>query len=363
MASRSTLQSIQALRAVAIFLVLLLHLVSLAAHYRPGDVAHVGWAGIGHAGVDLFFVISGFIMYLIGHRQSAGWSAAGRFLYRRAARVYLPYWLWFLVAFLVYLSAPQIMLLKPGQITDLFHSFLLIPTWTPQLLPVSWTLKYELYFYAVCAFILFLPGRYRLSAAGGWLLYMLTGQWVCSQPPMAPCEPALFLTMHPIMFEFAMGALVGFLYEQKTYLSWASRYLLGLGVLVLLAVFVVYVFFAIDLDANAWNRVVLFGLPAALIVFGATLAERDQQARVSPWLVAVGNASYSYYLSHLIVIQMVFWLLAPIAWFPTLLMMGIACAVSLLVARFGYRYAEQPLLRFGYRAFSRQPSGVSGQPS
>ena len=347
--SRSSLQSIQALRAIAILLVVFLHLAGVADQHRPIADARVAWAGVGHAGVDLFFVISGFIMYLIGHRQLAGWPSGRRFLYRRAARVYLPYWLWFTVALLVYLTAPQIMLLTPGQLTGLVESFVLIPTWTPQLLPVSWTLKYELYFYAICTLILILPRPYRLSAAVAWLLYMLSGQWLCSQPSETPCGKGLFLTMHPILFEFVLGALVGFAYEKRAYPTWVSGYLFAVGLSIMLGAFAAYLLFGIDLDQSPWNRVLLFGAPAAVVVFGATLAERDRQREAPQWLARLGDASYSYYLSHLLVIQAVFLALAPMAWIPTLLIVGIAFGASLIVAHWGYRYAERPLLEVAYK--------------
>lgn len=345
MAGKTKLQAIQALRAVAILLVVLLHIAGLGVHYRPEEVTTLGWAGVGHAGVDLFFVISGFIMYWIGHQQLDGWSNSGLFLYRRAARIYLPYWLWFLAALLLYLMVADVMLLAPGQITNLLQSFFLIPTWTPQLLPVSWTLKYELYFYGVCAVILLLPQQYRLIGGITWVFYMLLGQAICGPSSLQRCSQAVYLTMHPIMFEFVMGAFVGYACKKTQDPVCALPYLLPLSIAAMVSTLIGYVIFEVDLDQNPWNRVLMFGIPASLVVCGAILTERHHRLLVPSWLVKLGDASYTYYLSHLMIIQIVFFALAPIPWLPAGLIACIAFVTSFVVAHYGYRYTERPLLQ------------------
>ena len=108
----------------------------------PGWLFRAGEA-VGFAGVDVFFVISGFIMFHTT-RESAGAAAAAEFLKRRVARIYSGYWPFFLFAALVFSRA------RPEHFAEsnLLTSFLLWPMPLNQvLLDVSWTLSYEMYFY------------------------------------------------------------------------------------------------------------------------------------------------------------------------------------------------------------------------
>ena len=98
------LGNIQALRAVAALMVVVVHAYAVESTYLPGRPWTTPFHVLGTYGVDLFFVISGTVMVA----STAGWfgkpGSPLRFLTRRATRIYPPYWIvsaLVLVAFLV----------------------------------------------------------------------------------------------------------------------------------------------------------------------------------------------------------------------------------------------------------------------
>lgn len=338
---RARISNVQALRAIAVLLVMFLHLRDLAA-VRGLGAWLPDWASVGHAGVDLFFVISGFVMVLIGHADEARPRAAGRFLYRRWARIYPTYWFWFLVTLLVYLTAPAWLRLRPGDLTHLLESFLLVPTWTPQLVAVSWTLKYELYFYLVFSLIILLPAGWRMPALALWGGAMLIGQSVCYRAPEILCHKSLFLTMHPLAFEFLFGALVAWLYLRVRVPRPFAVLWLGIGLLVAGAL--VYVWSGVHLDDNIWYRVLLFGMPAAVLLQGCLEVERQAGWTAPGWLSAIGDASYSIYLSHFLIFELLFGALVAIDAMPSPLLDMMVFGAALGVGLLAHRWVERPLL-------------------
>ncbi len=267
---------------------------------------------------------------------------AGRFLYRRWARIYPTYWFWFLVTLVIYLSEPSWLRVTPDRIPHLVESFFLIPTWTEQLVPVSWTLKYELYFYLVFSAVILLPTRWRNPALLVWAGYMLIGQQFCYAAPEVLCHRTLFLTMHPLAFEFLFGAAVAWLYLRSP-LRTPVR-VLALGICLLIGSYVLFVWSGLSLDANSWYRVLLFGLPAAVLLYGVVELERKRGPIAPRWLIAVGNASYSIYLSHFLLFLLLFKALAAQTLVPTAVMTVVIFAVSLCVGLLAYYWVERPQL-------------------
>lgn len=100
------LYSIQALRGVAAFLVLIFHLNAIL-YSGNKDTNQIGafWAN-GFAGVDMFFVISGFIMVYVARDIVPGFKSSVRFLFFRVARIY-PLWWFFASLMMVYFQSPM----------------------------------------------------------------------------------------------------------------------------------------------------------------------------------------------------------------------------------------------------------------
>ncbi len=135
------IKNVQVLRALAANAVLLSHLFIVEQKYGHGFVALPAGVDLGRRGVDLFFVISGFIMAMIA-QQSTQWHG---FLLDRITRIVPPYWFYTTLVLIVALIAPGIVNSSYQHPPSAWLSYLLIPQDVPPLLAVGWTLIHEMY--------------------------------------------------------------------------------------------------------------------------------------------------------------------------------------------------------------------------
>ncbi|MFI4976044.1 MAG: acyltransferase family protein [Caulobacterales bacterium] len=271
------LKSIQALRAVAALLVVTFH-----AFQWLGDPF---W--IGAAGVDIFFVISGFIMWTV---TADATLSPQRFLWRRLTRVAPSYWLMTLAVAAVAIADPNFL----GQVTvtprHLLLSLAFIQHTDPRglpfpLLPPGWTLNYEAMFYVIFAACLWLaPARRIWALTVGLSLLSATGMAI---------SHSYELGANPEMMQFAAGAWIGKLRSDGLSPSrWAGLGLIGVGVAALAALWAAR--FQSDL-----LRPILWGAPATAIVAGAVALEGAVRRGVWRGILRLGDASYAIYLCHL----------------------------------------------------------------
>ncbi len=175
--------NVQLLRFIAAMLVVIYHIAqripesSVISYQLFGLVESFGFAG-----VDIFFVISGFIM-VYTTRGRAGPDQGQQFLRRRIARIYSGYWPFFFAAWLVFAFT------RPEHLTEshLLKSFLLWPqSLDLVLLEITWTLSFEMYFYVMFALLVaFTPTAVRtrvlvslaslLLAYNGYKHFMVSG--------------------------------------------------------------------------------------------------------------------------------------------------------------------------------------------
>lgn len=284
-----TLVGIQALRAAAALAVLLHHALE-----RLG----IRFA-VGAAGVDVFFVISGFIIL---HSLAARPMPAGAFLWNRAARIVPLYWA---VTLLLVLLAGRVM---PGVQPDVWRvlaSLLFIPHRNPDgavlpLLVPGWTLNFEVFFYILAAAAWTLPRAWRLPGFFG-VLFALVACGVVWRPE----NPLLATWTSGLLLQFAGGGALA--------LAWARGTVPGRAVGAALVAAGLAAYAALEWSGwydEAW-RPLAWGLPALAIVLGA-LALEPRQARA--WLAVprrLGDASYSIYLLHPLIVAAMFRLVAP----------------------------------------------------
>lgn len=359
---QSAITSLQALRALAALLVLFAHLHQLEARFLPEPLLGAGWL-LGFGGVDLFFVISGFVMVYITRNAPRGHGGVvGRFVYARATRVYPAYWLFSLLALGAYLLIPDTLTRNIADL-QIWQSITLWPiAGDLPVLHVGWTLSHELYFYLVFAGFLALPER--------WLPALLTvwGALAAAFWALIPAPGALLgLLTHPLTLEFILGAFAGLL-------VCSGRRAFAVPALVLAAIWLagaaVWLWPAGTEDFPlGWQRVAAFGVPSALVVYGAVCLEADRGLTAPQWLVRLGDWSYSLYLSHLLVLSALARLWAglmpgtgPAGNLGFILVAIIAC---IAVAWASYRWFELPVLnatrRLGSRLFTVPPR--TGSPA
>ena len=287
---------LQAARGVAANLVVLSHLFAVEGKYTHGGVLP-SFTFYGVAGVDLFFVLSGFIMVAVAGRGVGSWE----FLWRRAARIYPTYWLITLLVLAVTMVAPELVNSSINEPISIWRSFLLFPANTPPLLAVGWTLVYEMYFYLV--FAIFLALRIPvLCGLVAWGLVLFTVRTAI--PDEVAASPVQSLVTNPMTAEFMMGAVIGLLWLNR---RTPGAVIVGAIGAVALAFSLIFLAPALSLGVSPYLetlRVLIFGIPSALVIYGLAASEhRLVSARLQKLLIALGDWSYATYLVHVLVIS------------------------------------------------------------
>lgn len=294
--------------------------------------AHVWGAPLYHltAGIDLFFVISGFVMVyasypLFGKRSSA------TFAWRRIIRIVPLYWAF--VAIILYLGFP-------ATTEEILNTLFFIPyqdawgNWQP-IGFVGWTLNYEMFFYAIFTAAIALPRRIAVAAVVATIVLLALAGTIF-QPNGVPG----FFT-NPIMLEFAFGCALGLAYVEG----------LRLPRIVAIALFVVAIAVLSCVGAPLTNsRPFVWGLPAAAVVAAACLVKQ-------PWTVGdvgsplhlLGDASYALYLINL---QLSFVMMNAWGYSPT-----ITFWVVILFALAVHFAFERPVLQLARQAKMLRFSG------
>ncbi|MEA2722081.1 MAG: exopolysaccharide production protein ExoZ [Candidatus Eremiobacteraeota bacterium] len=347
------LGNVQALRAIAALLVVVVHAYAVESTYLPGRPWTTPYHILGTYGVDLFFVISGVVMLV----STATWfgerSAPRRFLARRATRIYPPYWIVTALVLVAYLLVPSAAGEHRSARPDVLLSFLALPQRGEPLLVVGWTLTYELVFYAVFAFALTFARRYLAVVTAIWLLAVVL---IGALGPHA--NPLVRVLGSWFNLEFVFGMAVGTLVLRGAFA--APRALLALAIVLVVAVCVATAYSGREFLEIAWWRPWAVGLPMALLVYASLGLER--RGVLAPrWLRAQGDASYALYLWHVPVIGALGLALNRIHVNGTPARVAIVFggyALAIAVSFAAYRWIERPLLRLARRYFEGKATRV-----
>ncbi|WP_288456965.1 acyltransferase [uncultured Sphingomonas sp.] len=290
------LQSIQIGRAVACVLVVIYHLLALSKDYAGGAFYQPGVSGF-KAGVDIFFVISGVVMVITTFTRFETKGTATRFFIHRVSRIYPPYWGLAAPLTLYWLRNPGGVNAEHGGV-DILASWTLAPSDKLPIVPVAWTLTFELMFYLVFGLFLAFLARRHLSLAllawGGVILLAQPFAHLLTSIPLAS-----FLTS-PFVLEFVGGCLIGLaIVHNKVRFSAGA---LAAGCAIFASEFIMLQVAQAPDTLDPRLRVGLYAAPALLTVYGLIGLERSGAWTNFPrWMVKLGDASYSLYLIHILV--------------------------------------------------------------
>jgi peptidoglycan/LPS O-acetylase OafA/YrhL len=330
----SKLEGLEAGRGVAAMMVLLYH---CALHCKNvfGQFALGQLFAFGHAGVDFFFVLSGFIIFH-AHRQDFGRAdRLGRYVERRVTRIYPLYWIVLAATLFVALFSHH----PFPTFEHVIVSALLSPTVGGIIVVDAWTLQHEMVFYTVFALAVF-NRRLGFAVFAAWFLFLI----VCTQMSVKWESGLLSKLSSYFNFEFFIGMAAAWL-AGRGGVAW-PRVCALLGVAGFLAV-------GAGEDLGLWPALNIFthagyGVSAMLIVLGLVSWERRSGLAVPRTLARLGDASYSIYLVHVLTIGIIWQAIqrlgiadniAPFGLFAILA--AVATSVGLVVSI----YAEKPLLR------------------
>jgi exopolysaccharide production protein ExoZ len=332
------IQSLQILRGIAATMVVASHSLFFANVLDPVAFPLIDRANLGTAGVDIFFVLSGVVIYrsaFAGRPQSAGVFLGRRFL--RIAPLY--YLLALLGVALATVGGPAV---GPENVMTAFTFW---PVWHGEAwLPVEtagWTLCFEMLFYLGAACVLsWRPAIY-------WLLVAYPVAWLLGYFVLD--SATLRFLGNPIILEFLSGVAIAAGSSNKVQPLWVGASLVGLGSVAM------YLFclppgadaILVLTGSESIVRLLAWGVPAAVIVKGALLLEPHLRGAWLRPLVFLGDASYSIYLINVAALYAAFAVASalnaaslPLGFIALpFLAIGVAAGVAV------YCLVERPMLR------------------
>lgn len=342
------LERLNALRGPAALLVVLYHVRQIALR----DMASAGtfefWR-FGHAGVDLFFVISGFVIFLVHRRDVGHPSATRRFLTRRLIRVYPPLWIVTTGVLLGALVTAHAVHAEKMNVWFIVRSYLLWPIQGAlPLVPPAWTLSHEVKFYLLFALAIALPRRiWKPVLVTVFVGSVLAGIVEAIVPAALPF--AISFLFSPYNLEFAAGsAIAAFVLDRSLVAPWAW----GVVGLVTWSIAAAH---DQSLAAPDVAQVIRYGAPSALIVLSVAARDLQRPSFDSPVLRLFGDASYAIYLAHLPVIIVAIRIARVLGMEPTT---PVLLAVAVIATATGLMFhivLERPITRYLTGRFAAKP--------
>ncbi|MGH1569530.1 acyltransferase family protein [Methylobacterium sp. P31] len=332
----TSILSIQYLRGIAAIAVLIFH---------TSETYNAGFRS-GAAGVDLFFIISGVVMWVTTSQRNISPSA---FMRRRIIRIVPLYWVATLVTYVCVILKPNFFYDQNPSPTDLLWSLAFLPPLKGGALhPVvvqGWTLSYEIFFYIIFALTLLSSESRRLATCTSFFALAV------ALHSFAPIGYATEFT-RPLLFEFVIGLLIG--------IAWTKDQLVPTPVATLMVAAGVICLALDSVLLSEINRLMRWGIPSALVVTGLLSIERRAALPQLKFLHLLGDASYSIYIWHV---------LLGTVFIGILLRTGIAASLvpfltvffSVFSALVAHVAIERPLNRFLVAGLGRVLGQVANQ--
>lgn len=289
--------SVQVLRCLAANCVVLAHLVVVEGKYTVGET-------LLPARLEVAGPIGVYLFFVISGFviiQAASRESWRAFLYARVTRIYPIYWIVTSIVLAVWLWRPEMVNASIKGEISIWKSYLLIPQKTPPLLAVGWTLVYEMYFYLAVTIVL--AAKFRPMV----VLPIWSAAIVIAWLTVAPSHPVLIIVTKPITLLFIFGAFLG-LYVQSRKVHRAR-----------------------------------------------------QPSRFEKLFILLGDASYSTYLLHVLIISALWRFAGLLPWqAPAAFLMVLSIVAANVGGLVSYWYLEKPILRFARRIAGRQDSRPLG---
>ena len=289
------LNSIQMLRGFAAIAVMLLHtsdhINSFFKKRFAWDFFSVGWSG-----VDIFFVLSGFIITYIHFEDLQRKSNVQSFFKKRFNRIFPIFWvILFIYGLLSILTTKSI---SHEFIFNFIRNFFLIDApATERIIVVSWSLTYEVIFYLIFGGCILLGmGKSKIVWISWFVLIIAANLFFVSQP----------ILLNGFILEFLFGVVVGYIFKEVTLseqkYAWGQR---NYGTILVTGIILFIIAWMLSLSGEHqyFKKTSLesrfsFGIGASLMIFGLAMLDLKKNIRIPSFLILLGDASYVLYLLH-----------------------------------------------------------------
>jgi peptidoglycan/LPS O-acetylase OafA/YrhL len=342
MNSSQSLLRLQSLRALAAFIVMAGHVTHEAETISDATGKLYNYIPYPNAvGVDIFFVVSGFVI-LFASRKIIGQAGSWKyFMTRRLIRIAPIYWFYSAMMAATIFIVPTMVDTIRLEGTHVIKSILFYPHLRPlgdavrPFYALGWSLNYEMYFYCIFAALLALPLKRLMTA-----LTIYLGATVIIGQALPPEMVALKFWFDPYVLEFLAGAWIAYAYINGWRLpEGAHKVLLILGITILFILFFP--------AQNSIESQLMRFIVGIILVAAATLPHGSEEAKSIPLFNALGDSSYSLYLSHPFAIGAckVLWIALGLTW--SLWIFVIVTILACLVGgHASYLLLERPIMKF-----------------
>lgn len=357
---KQQLNSIQYLRGIAALLVVICHgfafrnIIGVTVQEPSESLQYFGAIG-----VDIFFIISGFIITFTAG-SAVGTSAAIEFGKKRFIRIVPVYYIASALYLVRYVSGAIFPFIPPAHVVinkyTILKTITILPLFDkgepwPTVLTLAWTLSYEFLFYLIFSALILFKFRNR----NVWLLGIIIALTLLGTIFPTHNIQWEFSTNYMIL-EFGFGVLLCLLYKRLQHLNFylpAIITALSLSAFILLILFGNKEIAGYGLELFGFTpiyRVILWGIPSALFVFGIVFMEKAKPGLMkgNKTMLLLGNASYSVYLTHGLTFMAMGLLLNHFTFLkhllPQDLFLIICIALALITGVLFYKYVEKPLL-------------------
>jgi exopolysaccharide production protein ExoZ len=342
------LNSLQACRALAAFLVVLQHtnhsIFRLDKYFGHEPFGRLFAGAVG--GIDFFYVLCGFIMLHVHARDIDQPREFGSYLWKRFSRIYLFYWVVLAVVLPIFFLVPHFGVGFERDPDVIIRSILLVPH--PQfhmVFGVAWTLVYEVLFY-------FLFGLLILNKRLGVIVLAVWGCFVLAYS-LFPDYPWSFVFSHHHI-RFLAGMVVWVILDHWRIPS--PRLVAGIGGAMFAMIFLIE---GPGGPQENWVPIVGFTASSAVLILGLVEAERSGLLKVPGWLVYLGDATYAIYLVHFLVLSIVAKITKALSldqYLPILVLYFMHVIGAVGVGCLCHQFVEHPLHMWSKRFFRRAKS-------
>ena len=256
-------------------------------------------------GVDIFFVLSGFIITYIHYQDLVDKQHTEAFFIKRFTRIYPVFWIISLIYLAVHLVSKK---LAVHDVVSVYmaKSFLLLENANPMpIIRASWSLCFEVLFYLVFGLCIMLGMKAAKFIWAAWLVMTV----LCYL--FLPANKIPFV-VRPYIIEFLMWCLVGYIFKSITlggnqfcWIKRNHRLILFSGLLLILAMYIITNLTQYG-QQTAFDSRIFYGLSASLLILGAALTDYSKPLEIPKIFLLLGDASYVIYLIHLLVLAFAF---------------------------------------------------------